>query len=203
MTSIDLKKVYKESYSAKVGTPTLVTIPPRPFLMIDGEGDPGTAPEYADAVGSLYPLAYGIRTAIKQQTGDAYTVMPLEGLWWADDMEAFSTDRKGDWRWTMMITVPEPTTSQIAAAVISETTAEKGLAAGGRVRFEVFDEGVSAQVMHVGPYSEEAPTIELLHRFIADQDMTRRGRHHEIYLGDPRRTAQGKLRTIIRQPVGD
>lgn len=200
MPSIDLKKVYKESYSAKVGKPALVDIPARPFLMVDGAGDPNGA-EYAAAIGALYPIAYGLRFLLKDQTGDAYTVMPLEGLWWTDDMELFSEERKDDWKWTAMIAIPEVATPESVAAVIAEMREKKGLALGDRVRFEVFEEGLSAQVMHLGPYSAEAPTIEMLHQFIADQDKTRRGLHHEIYLGDPQRSAPEKLKTIIRQPV--
>jgi hypothetical protein len=201
MASIDLKKVYKESYTARVGEPALVKLLPRRFLMIDGAGDPNTASEYADAVAALYPIAYALRATIKAETGDAYTVMPLEGLWWADDMDTFSQGRKGDWRWTAMIAVPEVATPAGAAGVIAETTSERGLVAGRRVRFEVLDEGMSAQVMHVGPYTAEMPTIEMLHRYIAGQGLTLRGHHHEIYLSDPRRTAPEKLKTIIRQPA--
>jgi hypothetical protein len=200
MANIDLKKVYKESYSAKVGKPALVEIPARPFLMIDGAGDPN-GDEYAEAIAALYPIAYGLRFLLKDQTGDAYTVMPLEGLWWADDMETFSEERKGDWKWTAMIAVPEVATPELVATVIDETTEKKGQSSLDRVRFDVFEEGLSAQVMHIGPYSAEAPTIEMLHQFIADQGKALRGLHHEIYLGDPRRSAPEKLKTIIRQPV--
>ncbi len=202
MASIDLKKVYRDQYTARVGQPALVTIPARPFLMIDGHGNPGTAPEYSNAVEALYPIAYGIRAVIKKQTGDGYAVLPLEGLWWADDMEAFRADRKGEWKWTMMIGLPELATPTMAAEVIPEVTAKKKLISGDRVRFEVYDEGATAQVMHLGPYSAEAPTIELLHRFIAEQGLQLRGLHHEIYLGDPRKADPAKLKTIIRQPVG-
>jgi hypothetical protein len=200
MTSIDLKKDYRESYTARVGKPALVKIPPRPCLMIDGAGDPNSA-EYAEAISSLYPIAYALRALVKLETGDAYTVMPLEGLWWADDMEAYLRGQRDDWKWTAMIVVPEVVTLAMAASVIAETTETKRLAAGGRVRFEVFDEGLSAQVMHVGPYSAEAPAIELLHGFIAGRGMARRGLHHEIYLSNPDRTDPQKLKTIIRQPV--
>ncbi len=201
MASIDLKKKYKESYSARVGKPSVVEMTPRSFLMVDGAGDPNTAPEYASAVAALYPIAYAIRASIKTATGDAYSVLPLEGLWWADDMEQFSADSKGDWKWTMMIGLPEVVDAAGAVEAIAETTLKKRLVAGDAVRFEVFDEGLSAQVMHIGPYSAEAPTIEMLHEFIAEQGLTRRGRHHEIYLSDPRRTAPDKLKTIIRQPA--
>jgi hypothetical protein len=201
VTSIDLKKRYHEHYTARVGQPALVEVPPRPFIMIDGAGDPNSSQEYADAVAALYPIAYGIRAVIKRQSGDGYTVMPLEGLWWADDMAQFSIDRKGDWKWTMMICQPDVVTPELAAALIPEITAKKGLAGGDRARFEVYAEGRAAQVMHLGPYADEAPTIALLHRFIADQGLQLSGLHHEIYLGDPRKTDPAKLKTIIRQPV--
>jgi len=201
MASIDLKKTYKESYSARVGNPSVVEMAPRPFLMVDGAGDPNTAPEYASAVAALYPIAYAIRASIKTATGDAYSVLPLEGLWWADDMEKFSADSKGDWKWTMMIGLPEVVDAAGAAEAIAKTTLKKRLVAGDAVRFEVFDEGLSAQVMHIGPYSAEAPTIEMLHEFIAAQGYELRGRHHEIYLGDPRKSDPARLKTIIRQPI--
>jgi hypothetical protein len=202
MASIDLKKVYRDQYTARVGQPSLVEVPERPFLMIDGEGTPGLAPEYLAAVEALYPLAYGMRAAIKRETGDGYTVLPLEGLWWADDMTAYRANRKDEWQWTLMIGLPAIASPEMAAKVLPEVTRKKGLAVGDRVRFELFDEGRCAQVMHIGPYSAEAPTIDLLHQFIADQGLQRRGLHHEIYLGDPRKADPAKLKTIIRQPVG-
>ena len=201
MASIDLKKTYKDQYTARVGKPTLVAVPARPFLMIDGQGTPGVAPEYAAAVEALYPLAYGMRAEIKKLTGDGYTVLPLEGLWWADDMSAFRADRKDEWKWTMMIGLPELATDEMAAEVLPRVTEAKKLAAGSKVRYEIFDEGETAQVMHLGPYSEEEPTIDLLHAFIESEGLQLRGLHHEIYLGDPRKAEPAKLKTIIRQPV--
>jgi hypothetical protein len=200
MGNIDLTKVYKDAYLAK-GEPGLVEIASRPFLMIDGHGDPNTAPEYASAIEALYPIAYAIRASVKKQTGDAYKVMPLEGLWWASDMTRFSVERKGDWNWTMMISLPDLVTAEEAGSAIVATTRKKQLASGQQVRFETFGEGACAQVMHTGPYADEAPTIEALHRFIAAQGLALRGLHHEIYLGDPRRSDPAKLKTIIRQPV--
>ncbi|MCP3995627.1 MAG: hypothetical protein GY722_11250 [bacterium] len=201
MASIDLKKEYKDQYTARVGKPALVTVPARPFLMIDGIGTPGKAREYTEAIEALYPLAYGIRAAIKKATGDGYTVLPLEGLWWADNMEAFRADRKDEWKWTMMIGLPDVATPEMAAEVLPEVVAKKALTAGDKVRLEMFEEGECAQVMHLGPYSEEAPTIDLLHEFIASSGLKPRGLHHEIYLGDPRKAAPEKLKTIIRQPI--
>ncbi len=202
MASLDLKREYRKYYTARVGRPTLVEVPSRPFLMIDGAGDPNTSQEYAEAVAALCPIAYAIRAAIKRQTGDGYAVMPLEGLWWADDMAHFSVEDKSDWKWTMMICQPDVATVEMVATVIPEVTAEKTLAGGGRVRFATYEEGAAAQVMHLGPYADEAPTIQLLHEFIAAEGLERSGLHHEIYLGDPRKTDPAKLKTIIRQPVG-
>jgi hypothetical protein len=201
MASIDLKREYRGHYRARVGKPALVEVPARSFLMVDGAGDPNTSQEYADAVAALYPIAYGIRAAIKKETGDGYTVMPLEGLWWADDMATFLRSDKSEWKWTMMICQPDPATVEMAAAVIPDVTARKELASGDKVRFDVYEEGRAAQVMHIGPYADEAPTIAMLHQFIEDQGLERSGLHHEIYLGDPRRTDPAKLKTIIRQPV--
>ncbi len=159
------------------------------------------APEYLAAVESLYPLAYGMRAEIKKLTGDGYTVLPLEGLWWADDMTAYRGNRKDEWKWRLMIGLPDVATAEMAAQVLPAVTRKKDLAVGERVRFELFAEGRCAQVMHIGPYSAEEPTIDLLHQFIVDQGLQRRGLHHEIYLGDPRKADPAKLKTIIRQPV--
>ena len=199
MASIDLKKLYREHYTAPLGRPALVEVPLRSFLMSDGRGDPNTSQEYADAIAALYAVAYGIRAAIKRSTGDGYTVMPLEGLWWNEDMASFSVDDKSDWVWRMMICQPDVVTDDLAGTVISDVTAKKGLAAG--VRLDTYHEGHAAQVMHIGPYAEEAPTIRLLHDFIAAEGLALTGLHHEIYLGDPRKADPAKLKTIIRQPV--
>ena len=201
MATLDLKKVHRHLDRAKPGRPELVDVPPGPHLMVDGEGDPNSAKEYRDAVEALYPMAYGVRAAIKAQTGDAYTVMPLEGLWWVDDMRTFSVADKAAWKWTLLMRLPEVATAEMAADVFSEVLAKKRLAAGDRIRFEMFGDGLSAQVLHVGPYADEAPTIAALHEFIDAEGLELVGRHHEIYLGDPRRADPSTLKTIIRQPV--
>ncbi|GAA4717926.1 GyrI-like domain-containing protein [Isoptericola chiayiensis] len=198
MTAVDLKKTYRALYSAP-REPALVTVPPRPHLMVDGAGDPNAAPAYRDAIASLYPLAYALRAAIRDATGTAYTVMPLEGLWWADDIERFRELPRSAWRWTMMISLPDDVGQVDAAAVVERTTAARDLPAA--VRLESFGDGEAAQVLHVGPYSAEAPTVDALHAFVAASGLELTGRHHEIYLSDPRRVAPERLRTIIRQPV--
>lgn len=200
MEHVDLAKTYRQHYTA-TAEPGLVKVPERAYLMIDGHGDPNSAPAYADALNALYPLSYGLRQAVKEASGIAYKVMPLEGLWWVDDLSRLNFDDKSDWRWTMMISQPDEVTDELAAAVLPAVTAAKGLTAGSRVRRERFGDGTAAQVLHRGPYAQEAPTIARLHRFIADNGWTLRGRHHEIYLSDPRRTAPERLRTILRQPI--
>jgi hypothetical protein len=200
MAAIDLKKTYREHYTAR-DVPAIVDVPPRPYLMIDGHGDPNTSQAYADAVATLYPLAYGLRKAIKDSTGDAYTVMPLEGLWWVDDMALFSVDDKSDWRWTSMICLPHAVTVAMAAEVIPAVTGKKKLPAGELARVEEYGDGSAAHILHRGPYADEAPTIGRLHQFIADAGYVLTGKHHEIYLTDPRKSAPENNRTIIRQPV--
>lgn len=200
MATIDLKRELRDQYSAGT-TPSLVTVPARPFLMVDGEGDPNTAPAYREAVATLYPLAYALRAAVKAATGDAYTVMPLEGLWWADDMSRFSVDAKDRWRWTLMIGLPDAVDQVDAPAVVASTAQEKSLPARDGVRVERYDEGRAAQVLHRGPFATEPATVERLHAFIEAEGLSLAGLHHEIYLSDLRRTAPEKLRTLIRQPV--
>lgn len=200
MTSTDLKKVYREHYTAG-NDPTVVEVPERPYLMIHGEGDPNTSPAYQQAVSALYPLAYGLRKAIRDASGIAYTVMPLEGLWWVDDMRQFSIDDKSDWKWTAMICQPEEVTIELAAEVLPEVTRRKKLAAGQRARIEPFRDGLAAQVLHRGAYADEGPTIARLHEFIEENGYRLRDRHHEIYLTDPRKGDPARTRTIIRQPI--
>ncbi len=197
---IDLKKTYRPHYTAGDEV-DIVDVPVRPYLMIDGEGDPSTSQAYADAVATLYPLAYALRKAIKEASGTAYTVMPLEGLWWADDMSAFRTGDRSAWRWTAMICQPGEVSEVPSDEVIREAIDRKGLPSGGLERIELFGDGPAAQILHVGPYSEEGPIIARLHEFIDSQGLHLVGRHHEIYLSDPRRTEPAKNRTIIRQPV--
>lgn len=200
MTTIDLKKKNRDWYSPKA-SPSMVDLPPLPYLMIDGSGepDPVTNPEYRDAVESLFPIAYGVRKAIKDCSGDAYVVMPLEGLWWADDMEVFITGDRHAWQWTLMIRIPPDVDEPTVTEMIAEVTRRKSLAA--EARYEVLEEGTVAQVMHVGPYSAEGPVIAGLHDFIDEQGYERSGLHHEIYLSDPRKVDPTRLRTVLRQPM--
>lgn len=191
-------------YRAASDHAAFVDVPAMNFLMVDGRGDPNTSVEYREAIEALFSLSYTLKFALKRENGLEYRVGPPETLWWADDMVEFSAGRKDDWRWTMMIAQPDDVTPERFAQARAEVGRKKHLAALPRVRFERFREGRSAQILHVGPYSAEGPTIARLHAFIAEQGETfdgQREKHHEIYLGDPRRAAPEKLTTIIRQPV--
>ena len=200
-TTVDLRRQLRALYSA-TATPAFVDVPDLPFLMVDGHGDPNTAPAYAEAVQALYAVAYTIRFALRRgpEALDA-PVMPLEGLWWTPDMSTFSTEDKSQWDWTMMIVVPDQVTLRIVEDARAAAAKKKGTAAVGEVRLERYAEGRCAQVLHVGPYSAEGPTIAALHAFISGRGYVLSGKHHEIYVGDPRRAAPEKLRTIVRQPV--
>jgi hypothetical protein len=162
------------------------------YVMMDGHGDPNTAVEYRQAVEALYAISYAAKFLVKgAPDGVDYGVLPLEGLWWTVDMSRFSAEDKSAWDWTMMIMQPDVVTAEIFEQALAKT-AKKGLAAHGRLRLERFAEGSSAQIMHVGPYATEQPTIQRLHAFIAERGLYRRGKHHEIYLSDPGRTAPRK-----------
>jgi len=182
--------------------PVIVEVPELHYLMIDGHGDPNAAPEFSEAIGALYTLAYTLKFAIKRaQDGIDYRVMPLEGLFFAPDTATFPLREKSGWDWTLMIMQPQPVTAQTLGEARVSAMKRKPLDAIGRVRLELLAEGRAAQVLHIGPYAAEGPTIERLHCFIAEQGYRPAGRHHEIYLSDPARTAPEKLKTIVRQPV--
>lgn len=198
---IDFKREMRELYAA-AREPALVDVPELAFIMIDGHGDPNTAPEYSEAIEALYTIAYTAKFAVKRAPeGIDWGVMPLEGLWWTPDMAQFTTAEKSAWDWTMMIMQPDCVTTEVFEDARAKAAEKKPLDAIGNVRLESLTEGPAAQIMYIGPYATEGPTIELLHAFIAEQGYERSGKHHEIYLSDPRRTAQEKLKTIIRQPL--
>jgi hypothetical protein len=198
---IDPKRELKQLYSARQ-TPELVDVPALGFLMIDGHGDPNRSPRYQAAVEALYAVSYALKFAIKRAGGPDYSVAPLEGLWWTEDMASFSVEDKSDWDWTMMIMQPAEATPELVEQTVREV-AQKKQPTAAELRLQRYAEGASAQVLHLGPYAEEGPTIARLHAFIQERGYEKRGKHHEIYLGDPRRTAPERRKTIIRQPVSD
>lgn len=203
MDKIDYKKQLKSFYQAKISKPVVIQVPKMNFIMIDGKGDPNTSQEYIDAIQTLYPVAYTIKFTCKNKYGKDFGVMPLEGLWWSDNMEDFINGNKKNWQWTAMIMQPELVTEDIFNEAVLQVKEKKNPKAIDKIRLATYDEGRAAQVMYIGPYSDEGSTILDLHKFIKDQggELNENNKHHhEIYLGDPRRTDPSKLKTIIRQP---
>ncbi len=201
MDKIDFQKEMKHLYQPSAKEVVQVDVPTANFLMIDGEGDPNTSQTYSAAIEVLYAVAYAVKFIVKKGTlAIDYHVMPLEGLWWSDEMSSFTTADKSGWRWTMMIAQPPFVTREIIELVIAEEKKKKNLTAISKIRQEPFTEGKCAQIMHIGPFTEEGPTIDKVHQFI-DSRSQRVGKHHEIYLSDIRKAAPSKWKTIIRQPM--
>ena len=202
MQKRDFKRELAHLYRPPAREVVAVDVPEMSFLMIDGVGDPNTSPEYVRAVEALFSVSYALRFAVKRGSSAVdYGVMPLEGLWWADDMGSFVSGRRSDWKWTMMIMQPDVVDDGLVEAVLVEVASKKDLVALPRLRFERFAEGSCAQTLHVGPFSAEGPTIEAVHAFIQASGSERRGKHHEIYLSDIRRADPANWKTIIRQPM--
>jgi len=197
---VDLRKELKHLYAPSTKDVVAVEVPKMSFLRIDGMGDPNTSLEYRNAVEALFSLSYAIKFLVKKEKGVDYAVMPLEGLWWMDDMTRFSVETKNEWKWTGMIMQPEYVTEEIISKAL-EQTRKKNLPALSKIRFEAFSEGPSAQIMHIGPFSAEGPTIEKIRNFIKKQGYNLSGKHHEIYLSDPRKSAPEKMKTVLRQPM--
>lgn len=203
MEKIDFKKEMKEFYRPP-RKPVIVDVPPLQFVMINGTGYPGTSQEYQDAMQTLFPVAYTLRFAIKKASILDYKVMPLEGLWWAEDMDVFTIDdRPEEWLWTSMIMQPSQVTKDLFTEAVQTARKKKNPVALTKIRLETYHEGLAVQVMHTGPFSEEGPVIENMHQFAFDQGYELRGKHHEIYLSDFTRTAPEKLKTVIRQPISE
>ena len=194
---VDLKKELA-SYRARRGVFEVIDVPPLRYLMIDGHGDPNEQ-EYADAVSTLFPVAYKLKFLSKRELDRDYVVMPLEALWWSDDMAAFTSDRdKSRWDWTALNLVPEWITDELVDRARSAADAP----ALDRLRVETLEEGRCVQTLHLGPFDDEGPVLdELHHGFVPAHGLRMTGKHHEIYLNDARRTPAEKLRTILRQPV--
>jgi len=201
MKKVDLKKEFKHLYQPSVKEVVEVEVPMFNYLMIDGEGDPNTSQEYSKAVEALFSVSYTAKFMVKKgiQALD-YAVMPLEGLWWAEDMAAFTANDKAQWKWTMMILQPTFVKNEVIEHAMSKVLKKKNLPAISKLRLETFIEGRCAQILHIGPFSEEGPAIQRVHEFI-DARTGLTGKHHEIYLSDIRRADPKKWKTIIRQPM--
>lgn len=198
----DLKKELGDLYGPSARVVQRVNVPTLRFLKVDGQGDPNESAAYREAVEALFALSYALKFRAKKSPIEInYAVMPLEGLWWADDMSAFITGDRSEWCWTMMIMQPDFIDGDLIEETRVALAAKKDLPGLQRVRLESFTEGQCAQIMHVGPFSTEGPTIEKVHRFIKESGRQRSGKHHEIYLSDIRRADPSKWKTIIRQPM--
>jgi hypothetical protein len=203
MSKIDFKKELRYLYQPSAKQFMVVNVPPMQFLMIDGHGDPNTSRTYKDAVETLYAVAYKLKFTSKKLLDHDYVVPPLEGLWWAEDMESFTIRRdKSAWDWTMMIMQPEWVTQDMFEETIVQIAKQKGLPALSKLRMQKLHEGLSVQILHIGSYDDEGPVLHRMHHeFIPENAYEAVGRHHEIYLSDPRKVAPEKLRTVLRQPV--
>ncbi len=201
MEKRDAKREYQQLYKASAKRIAEVDVPALSFLMIDGEGDPNTGLAYSQAVEVLFSVSYTAKFALKKgPLAIDYAVMPLEGLWWAADWSVFLTDDRTSWKWTMMIMQPDFVPAEVINNAIDRVGRTKDLPALKNIRFERFHEGRCAQILHIGPFSEERTTIEKLHGYI-DSRSGCSGKHHEIYLSDIRRAAPAKWKTIIRQTM--
>lgn len=201
MRKINFKKELATFYNPSKAKVSLVDVPAMSFLMIDGKGDPNTSADYAAAIEALYAVSYTLKFTVKKSDmAIDYGVMPLEGLWWVEDMEQFDPDKKEEWLWTAMIMQPQFITKEMVQEAMESVKQKKNPKALSKMRYETFREGPSAQIMHIGPFSEEGPTIEKVHDHIKSQGFALSGKHHEIYLSDIRRAAPEKWKTIVRQP---
>ena len=199
---IDLWTEHKDMYSPSAKAPQLVKVPPLTYLAVDGAGDPNTSASFRNAIGALYSLAYTLKFTFKKESAIDFRVMPLSGLFHAKEPSVFLEGRKDEWTWTLMIPIPSLVTAAAVKKAKAEILRKKGdMPSLDLVRRQVVREGLSAQVLHVGPYAAEKPTIDALHAFIREKGLTFAGSHHEIYVSDPNRSAPQKMKTIIRYPV--
>lgn len=204
MAPYDVKRDQKKLYAPTNTAWAIVDVPEQQFIAIDGTGNPNTAPAYAHAVGALYAVAYALKFANKRTEGADFVVAPLEGLWWADRPEAFTSGAKDAWNWTMLINMPSWITKEMIEDAKQTALAKKKIPAISQLRHLTLHEGHSAQVLHIGSYDDEAPVLhELHHTYLAANGLRPSGLHHEIYLSDPRRTDSEKLKTVLRQPIED
>jgi hypothetical protein len=200
MEKLDLRKSSPTLYAPPKDDFALLRVPKLNFVKVDGKGDPNKVPEYATALKWLYGISYWMKS-LSQEAGHDYVVPPLEGLWWADDPKVFAAGKRAKWEWTMMIPVPDLVGKKEYKAALARNLKKLG-EAPETLRFEPYDEGLAVQILHVGSYADEAPTIKRLHeKFLPANGLKENGPHHEIYLSDPRKTAAAELKTILRQPV--
>lgn len=202
MAKTDYKKTYKHLFTGKKDQPVIVDVPDFNYLMIDGKGDPNTSEEFHQAIEVLYGVSYTMKFMIKKDDPEKdYTVMPMEALWWVEDMKEFDVNKKDEWLWTIMIHQPDFVTQKDVEDAVEAIKKKKDLVALPKLRFEKIASHKAAQIMHIGPYNKERDTIKIMHGFIDKEGYEMIGKHREVYLSDPRRTDPEKLKTILRHPV--
>jgi hypothetical protein len=201
---LDFRKVYHHLYSPSAKEAEEILVPELQFAMVDGEGPPEGSEEFQNAIAALYGVTYTMKFSRKKAgIGPDYSVSPLEGLWWMADGADFDMSRPADWRWTLMIMQPDFITHEEFTGTVSQLTIEKPSPLLSRLRLELFNEGKVVQILHIGPYDQEARSLHKLEAYAKSRGYTLRGKHHEIYLGDPRRAKPDKLRTILRHPISN
>lgn len=211
MKKLDLKKQYHELYGPSARKVSVVKVPKLQFLMIDGRIEageaPGTSADFEAAMMATYGVAYTMKFMLKlrPQNPIDYPVMAIEGLWWVED-GTFDITVKDNWLFTLLLLTPKVATQKIFAAARDQVRRKRGdSAALGRLRLEEFSEGLCMQTMHIGPYATEPGTVERMRAFASDngyEDLVGLGgKHHEIYMGDPRKSNPEKLKTVLRHPI--
>lgn len=211
MEKLELKKELKAYYQPSAKKPDLIQVPRFQFAMLDGAiepgMEPGNSPDFQEAVGALYGISYTLKFMLKQRIENPidYPVMALEGLWWVEDND-FDIHRKDNWKWTVMILQPQVITQTIFQEGLQQLRKKRGdMPAFSRLRLEDFEEGLCVQLMHIGPYATEPASVDLMHTFATQQGyhphLGDGGKHHEIYLSDPRRAAPEKMKTVLRHPI--
>jgi len=205
MDKVDFKKKYRSLYYPTADVVKMVDVPPMQFITVDGHGNPKNSKQFQDGLEALYALAFAVKMLFKKmEPPDGYydyIVPPLEGLWWVADLEKFTRARKSEWQWKLMIRQPEFVSESLIRELLAEIIAKKDNPSLRHIKHEIFHEGLSVQILHIGPYREESKTITKINEFNQTQGLVINGKHHEIYLGDPRRSEPDKLKTVIRYPV--
>jgi len=206
MKKLDLKRELKQFYAPRANRVEIVDVPAFQFIMLDGRIEPGESPDkspaFQEAIGALYGVAYTLKfmSKLREKSAIDYPVMALEGLWWGDK-ETFDLAHGEPASWTLMILQPDHVTAPMFRAAVEKAAEKRPNPSLSRVRLERFREGPCVHALHVGPYADEPRTIARMEAFAAEQGYRFHGKHHEIYLGDPRRAKPETLKTVLRHPV--
>lgn len=204
MEKIDFKKKFKSYYSPKPGKPEIVMVPKMQFAMVDGRGDPNDSKEFQNAISALYSVVFGLKFSRKKAGREPdFSCGALEGLWWSDRGKPFEIGSKQDWLWTLMIWLPDFITSDEFRECVEATKLKKANPGLDKIHLGIREEELAVQIMHVGPYADEQPNVDKMLAYAAEKGYVQSGKHHEIYLGDPRRIEPDKLKTILRHPIDE